>query len=338
MIKAYIPEAMPGLRKPYFLEAVPENGSLLFQTIPTEAFASVISRVGDPRESDFVIAPHEYADLKKNPAQFEQYRATARAAGKRLIISAYHDDNAPTHVEGAIVLRPGGYKSSLARNEIIIPAYVEDIGSAYDIQPLGKGEKATVGFAGMAGFGSFSDRARYILRNHFLRKGPARQGLYFRRRALALLAHDVRIELHAIARSAFSGNRKTIQLSPEVARREYIENMRDNLFMLSPRGDGNFSFRFFETLSAGRIPILIDTDNALPLENVIPYDDFIVRVPWQHLDEVPERVVRFWDSHTDGELRGLQVKARAAFTTHLYAPAFFRHIFTPEYLNAIPSV
>lgn len=338
MIKAYIPEAIPRLRKPYFLEALPRDGSLLFQTIPIEEFASIITRVDDPRESDFVIAPHEYADLKKHPARFEHYRAIARSAGKRLIISAYHDDNASIHVDGAIMLRPGGYKSRLGRNEIVIPAYVEDVGVLYDMQPIGKGEKPTVGFAGKAGFGSISERTRYIVRNYLLRRGAARQGLYFRRRSLGLLARDPRIGLQAIVRTTFSGNRKTIQLSPDEARREYIENIRDNLFTLAPRGDGNFSFRFFEALAAGRIPILIDTDSALPLDKTIRYDDFIIRVPWEKLDELPERIVRFWDSHTDEELRGIEAKARHAFSEYLYAPAFYRHIFTPEYLNAVPSI
>lgn len=338
MIKAYIPEAIPRLRKPYFLEALPRDGSLLFQTIPIEEFASSITRVDDPRVSDFVIAPHEYAVLMKNPAHFERYRTIARAAGKRLIISACHDDNSPTHVEDAIILRPGAYKSSLVGNEIIIPAYVEDIGALYDMQPLGKGAKPTVGFAGKAGFGSINEHIRYVLRNYLLRRGAARQGLYFRRRSLDLIARDPRIELHAIVRTAFSGNRKTIELSPEQARHEYIENVRNNLFTLAPRGDGNFSLRFFESLSAGRIPILIDTDSALPLEETIRYDDFIIRVPWQRLDELPERIVRFWESHTDEEIRDIQAKARRAFTDYLYPPAFFRHIFMPEYLNAIPGL
>lgn len=338
MIKAYIPEAIPRLRKPYFLEALPRDGSMLFQTIPIEEFASSITRVGDPRESDFVIAPHEYADLRKHPEQFESYRAIARSAGKRLIISANHDDNASIRVEGAIILRPGGYKSSMAQNEIVIPPYVEDIGAIHDMRPMGKGAKPTVGFVGKAGFGSVNERVRYLVRNYILRKGAARQGLYFRRRSLDLLARDPRIELHAIMRTAFSGNRKTIELSPEQGRREYVENIRNNIFTLAPRGDGNFSLRFFESLSAGRIPILIDTDNTLPLEETIRYDDFIIRVPWEKLDELPERIVRFWDSHTDEEIRGIEAKARNAFSEYLYAPAFYRHIFTPEYLNAVPAI
>ena len=338
MIRAYIPQAIPGLRKPYFLEALPSEGSRIFQTIPIKEFEGIITRVPEPRFADIVIAPHEYADLCRNRSRFGEYREVARSAGKRLLISAYQDDNSPIHIDGAIVLRICGYKSQLQRNEIISPGYVEDIGAMHGSTPLGKGGRPSVGFAGMAGFTDLPARVRYVIRNYLLRHGAKRQGVYFRRRSLALLGRDPRIELHAIVRNSFSGNRKTVEVSPEQARREYIDNMTKNLFTLAPRGDGNQSLRFFETLSCGRIPVLIDTDISLPLEDRIDYDAFMLRIPWQKLDELPERVWQFWDSHSEDEIRAMQLQARRVFEEYLYAPAFFRRIFTPEYLDSVPNV
>jgi len=338
MLKTFIPEAVPGLRKPLFLVSNPEGGSHLFQTIPRDEFAGIIREVPDVRDADVVIAPHEYADLLKHPAQFEQYRSLARDAGKRLLLSAYQDDNAPIRAEDAIVLRPGAYRSKLAPNEVIMPPYIEDIGKIHGILPLGKGDVPTVGFVGKAGFAGARERVRYAIRNFVLQHGAERTGVYFRRHALKVLKLDSRIRLSAIVRSSFSANRKTVEVPPEVARREYIDNIKNNLFTLAPRGDGNFSFRFFEALSAGRIPVLIETDNALPLEDRIKYDEFIVRCPWQHMSELPERIYRFWSERSDSELRAVQQKAREAFETYLYAPAFFRTVFTPEYLSSIPEV
>lgn len=338
MFKAYIPEAIPGLRKPLFLVSNPEGGSRLYQTIPRDEFAGIIGEVPDARDADIVIAPHEYADLLKHPAQFEQYRSLARDAGKRLLLSAYQDDNSPIRVGGAVVLRPGAYKSKLAPNEVIMPPYIEDIGKIHGILPLGKGDTPAVGFVGKAGFGGMRERVRYALRNFILRHGAEREGLYFRRRALEVLKSDSRIQLSAIVRSSFSANRKTVEIPPEVARREYVDNIKNNLFILAPRGDGNFSFRFFEALSAGRIPVLVETDNALPLEDRIKYDEFIVRCPSRSMSELPERIYRFWADRSDSELRDAQRKAREVFERYLYAPAFFRTICTPEFLDSIPKV
>ena len=39
------------------------------------------------------------------------------------------------------------------------------------------------------------------------------------------------------------------------------------------RGAGNFSYRFYETLMMGRIPIFIDTDCVLPFEELINFSD-----------------------------------------------------------------
>jgi hypothetical protein len=58
--------------------------------------------------------------------------------------------------------------------------------------------------------------------------------------------------------------------------REHLNNCR---FIACPRGDGLSSLRFFEALAWGRIPILIADDTALPLDGVIPYHEFVVRVP-----------------------------------------------------------
>lgn len=63
------------------------------------------------------------------------------------------------------------------------------------------------------------------------------------------------------------------------ARREYYTNMRKNSYTLCMRGGGNFSYRFYEALSFGRVPILIDTDMVLPGEGIIPWDSTIVRIP-----------------------------------------------------------
>lgn len=59
----------------------------------------------------------------------------------------------------------------------------------------------------------------------------------------------------------------------------YQTMMNDCQFILCPRGVGLNSIRFFETIKAGRIPILIADQTKLPLEHIINYDYFVIRVP-----------------------------------------------------------
>ena len=72
-------------------------------------------------------------------------------------------------------------------------------------------------------------------------------------------------------------------------RREYVENLRECDIALCVRGDANASQRFYEALSASRIPLFLDTDCVLPLEEVISYDDFMIRVPSREIADIAHR-------------------------------------------------
>lgn len=66
---------------------------------------------------------------------------------------------------------------------------------------------------------------------------------------------------------------------------KWIETLNNSKFIMSPRGGGLNSIRFFETLAFGRIPILIADDTKLPLEDTINYNKFIVRVPEKKIND-----------------------------------------------------
>lgn len=64
----------------------------------------------------------------------------------------------------------------------------------------------------------------------------------------------------------------------EKARIRWQEVLNDSQFVLCPKGRGLNSIRFFEALAYQRIPILISDDLKLPLENIIDYDKYCVRL------------------------------------------------------------
>ncbi|MGA0406985.1 MAG: hypothetical protein ACO3PR_02760 [Limisphaerales bacterium] len=60
------------------------------------------------------------------------------------------------------------------------------------------------------------------------------------------------------------------------ARRDFINNIRNNTLTLCVRGEGNFSYRFFEVLMMARIPLLINTGTKIPFyENIKDHLCFI---------------------------------------------------------------
>ena len=98
--------------------------------------------------------------------------------------------------------------------------------------------------------------------------------------------------------------------------------MRDNSFILCCRGAGNWSIRFYETMCAGRIPVLLDTDVVLPKDDRIDWHTLIV------MDSDPRRLV---DKVVDWNCRGREFvcgKQRCIFEawrTHLRPHVFFQN-------------
>ncbi|MFH0851556.1 MAG: exostosin family protein, partial [Candidatus Peregrinibacteria bacterium] len=151
------------------------------------------------------------------------------------------------------------------------------------------------------------------------------KGLYLRRRILARLSRSALIRTNFLLRSSHSAHAKTIRLDPVQARREYIDNMLASDFALCIRGDGNYSLRFYEALSLGRVPILLNTDVRLPLEGVVEYSAFVLKIHIADLKRIDEIVADFWARQTDQSWFLMQIEARNAFEKYLSAPRFLAY-------------
>lgn len=123
------------------------------------------------------------------------------------------------------------------------------------------------------------------------------------------------VEFFSIGQQFMSLNADARRLLGEL----YWAQMRRSRFVLCPRGRGLNSRRFFETLAAGRIPVLISDAVKLPLEGLIDYAAFTVRVPEGFVRFVNEHTDRFLESHDLGEAsRG----ARTAYLTYFASGRF----------------
>jgi hypothetical protein len=84
-------------------------------------------------------------------------------------------------------------------------------------------------------------------------------------------------------------------------RAEYLDLIARSRFVFCPRGDGLNSLRFFETLAWGRLPLLVGDNAALPLESEISYDDFVIRIPENQVENWEEYLDAFLATHPDLE-------------------------------------
>ena len=74
------------------------------------------------------------------------------------------------------------------------------------------------------------------------------------------------------------------------AKKSFYSNMLSGSFALCLRGNGNFSYRFYEALSFGRIPILINTDCVLPFESKINWKQHVISVSEKEIYLLPKLI------------------------------------------------
>lgn len=283
-------------------------------------------------EADFAMVPYGVRRISPRfAAHVDETAARAAQYGKKTVVIISGDLGYRVHLGGVFAFKVSAYRRGKQQNEIIAPPCAADFWADRPFEPRRKSARPSVAFCGYAGFPSAAVRAKYFVRNAAfdaatlaaLHWGAHKRGIYFRRKALRLLARDSRIETRFIVRDAFFLNAAPKPRDRATARREFLDNMRGADFALAPKGDGNYSIRFFEALSMGRIPVLIDTDMVLPLEKVIDYSKFIVRVPHTEVRTIPERIVRLYDSLSEEAFMDMQRAAREAFARYLRQDSFY---------------
>lgn len=138
--------------------------------------------------------------------------------------------------------------------------------------------------------------------------------------AMEQLAADQRIDDDFIRRGK-------VQLTPTVAddrRGQFIANLQSSDYALCVRGAENYSWRFFEALSLGVIPVLVDTDSVLPLEDEIPWEELIVRVPATEMQTLPARLLTYHQSMSEEVFAERRQTMRSLFEK-LLPENFFSH-------------
>jgi len=97
-------------------------------------------------------------------------------------------------------------------------------------------------------------------------------------------------------------------------RERYIATLDSSCFILCPRGIGLNSLRFFETLAFGRIPVLLADNARLPLDWIIDWNSFVVRVPETEIDRIADYIETFLAFTS---LEEAAARARQAWEEHL---------------------
>lgn len=98
-------------------------------------------------------------------------------------------------------------------------------------------------------------------------------------------------QLEIVERQGFGGTEHELS--------EYKNHLRNSTYVICARGSENYSFRLYETLNYGRIPVIVDTEMVLPKE--IDWQQLSVIVPYKFLNDIYDAIVSDYQTHSASE-------------------------------------
>jgi hypothetical protein len=228
-------------------------------------------------------------------------------------------------VEYGVVYRESLEASRKTPSERAMPAMCDDL--LRDVPgDVVRPKQATpsVGFCGFVG--------SPVKRLYYTVTGRRRKvrGLNLRHRALRHLSADRGVSRQFISRTSFFGGafsrfHRNVDRAAEV-RREYLQNVLGTDYTLCLRGAGNFSFRFYEVLSAGRIPLFINTDCVLPFADRIDWRRHCVWVEEDQTGRAGETLRGFHDGISPEQFEETQRANRTLWRDWLSPRGFYLQI------------
>jgi hypothetical protein len=94
-------------------------------------------------------------------------------------------------------------------------------------------------------------------------------------------------------------------------RKEFRRSMRESVLALCPESiPGVFPYRFFEAMSAARVPVLVGSDYVLPFRDEIPYELFTLFIPRDNATQTGERITDLLSRKSYSELIDMGQLAR----------------------------
>jgi hypothetical protein len=193
--------------------------------------------------------------------------------------------------QNVLLYRTSLLKSKKNKSEFLLP-YIWECFEKPE-KPLSKTTKPKVGFC-----------------------GNVNKNLGKRLSTIKALEQNENIETDFILRKGFWAGKP----NDEQLKNDYKNNLINSHFTICNRGRGNFAIRFYQALSLGRIPVLIDSDMVFPFEEHINWDDVIIKA--NNKTELAEKIVLWWQNKSEEEIINAQLKCREIYEQYLTAASF----------------
>jgi hypothetical protein len=160
---------------------------------------------------------------------------------------------------------------------------------------------------------------------HPLKKEDLAYGSFIRGKVIRHLKQSKSIDTDFIIRNGFWGGSEP---DKQKIREEYRRNLLGSAYAFVTRGAGNFSYRLYEVLSCGRIPVFVNNDSVLPLENLIDWRKHLIWVEEKDISKLDKILLAYHNRISEKDFMALQKTNRRLYETHLSPCGFYRHLHT----------
>ncbi len=351
----YLPENLPTTLKYVpiltpFWEKIPEDPKHFkagrFDKFLERGLAAI--EMTDLSTADVAIFPAHWHLIKDDSAAYQlgmQFIEKATAAGKPVAIFSQGDWNSDENMENTLIFYTSSFQSTRKPNEFAMPEWTSDIvATNFDdqISIREKEAKPTVGFCGYAPplglpFGLRKLKGYLRMCGDMLgltEKFYHKNGHTNRVLALSNLAKNSGVETNFIIRDNFAFSSQALAadlVDPEKLaqqlRLEFCQNIIDSDYVVCCSGYENYSIRFYETLSLGRIPILVNTNCVLPYDFAINWKKYCVWVDECELSLIAAKVIDFHGKLSGREFVDLQYGCRRIWEEWISPEGFFNNFY-----------
>lgn len=285
--------------------------------------------------ADIVVFPVDYSTFYKNQKAFKKLNQEAKINNKPIWLYTAGDFGFTVHIPNSYNFRLGGFDSKLNNNTFILPSFVNNPYKTILKQPfstLNKKEKPDIGFVGHANSGVLNYfksylsylrlRLKRLRKLNYFDKQPFYPSSIKRSAYLNKLSLSKNLNTNFILRKKYRAGVSN-QLDKAKTTEEFYNNIYNNLYTFCIRGVGNFSVRFYETLAVGRIPVLLNTDCRLPLNQDIQWERHAIIIDESEEETIETQICNFHNSKSNEEIKKIQEHNKMLWETHLQRHSYF---------------
>lgn len=288
-------------------------------------------------EAELAVVPRVFEHT--DPAAFRSVLARAERRGLRTLVFGAHDLEPLMPDESVILLHAGPTRGAQPHADVLaVPFIFTDRTPVQEPRP--GGDRPSVAFCGQGAYrrGALAAqmlvRGARLLQNRFRPRvvaPPLRGHVGLRASALRALSDHSGVDDRFLIRDRYRAGVSN-EAERAATQAEFDDNLRSSTYALCVRGTGNFSARFYEALSFGRVPLFVDTDCVLPFEDEIDWRARTVWVPSSEVESIADRLVESHRGVVTDPARDA-VELRRLWEDRLTTNGYFSHL--PRVVRAL---